>query len=144
MKGQGDEGLYQLLSQNRLVRRFHILTTAEGCRYRGIMDQKHFQAGKLPEEIERQIKDSDVLLVLTYNFYKSNWNRYLLRFGSSVVSYDCWDRQEAGKQDLERQLKQVPPQCRREVRKEIRCNHSKQLKRFRFLHRCQTYLASLE
>jgi hypothetical protein len=75
---------------------------------------------------------------------RQNWNSYLLRYGSSVAYYDCWARQEAGKQNLEMRLKQVPPQRWREVRKEIRCSQSEQLKRFRFLHRRQTYLASLE
>ncbi len=41
-----------------------------------IRDQKHFRAGKLPKEIERKIKDSDVLLVvLSHNFYRSHWTK---------------------------------------------------------------------
>lgn len=75
---------------------------------------------------------------------RQNWNSYLLRYGSSVAYYDCWAHQEADKQALEKRLKQISPQRWREARKAIRSCQSEQLKRFRFLHRRQTYLASLE
>src|SRR5450631_636763 len=41
-----------------------------------VMDQRHFRAGKLLEEVERQIKGSDILLVvLSYQYYTSDWTK---------------------------------------------------------------------
>ena len=52
------------------------------------MDQKHFQAGKLPEEIERQIEDSDVLLVvLSDNYYRSNWTKQEINLASQYKKH---------------------------------------------------------
>lgn len=75
---------------------------------------------------------------------RQNWNGYLLRYGSSVAYYDYWSQQKDGEQALAHRLKQVSPQQWREARKATRCNHSEQLKRYRFRHRRSSYLASLE
>ncbi len=69
---------------------------------------------------------------------------YLLRYGSCIAYYDYWSQQQDGEQALENRLKQVSPQRWREARKETRRAHSEQLKRYRFRHHRQSYLASLE
>jgi Transposase IS66 family len=75
---------------------------------------------------------------------RKNWNSYLLRYGR-CVAYAAWWEQDASRQ---RQLLEQAARLDRarwhEVRRETEAAQSEQLKRFRFRHRRQAYLASLE
>jgi len=70
---------------------------------------------------------------------RKNWNSYLLRYGRSVAFYDWWE------QDVERSkpfLHQAAQLDRVTWRKQRMA--SCQLKRFRFRHKRQAFLTSLE
>ncbi len=75
---------------------------------------------------------------------RKNWNSYLLRYGRCVAYYDWWE------QDADRQCQLVERASRldrarwREFRRESKAAQSEQLKRFRFRHKREIYLASLE
>jgi hypothetical protein len=73
-----------------------------------------------------------------------NWNAYMLRYGRSVA-YEVWWEQDAIHRNL---LSQHIARLDRTRWRELRCEtttaHSEQLKRFRFRHKRQAYLLSLE
>lgn len=75
---------------------------------------------------------------------RKNWNSYLLRYGRCVAFYDWWHQEPSRAWQLEQRLKQLTPQQWREGRQQTTGAHSEQLKRFRFRHHRETYLASLE
>jgi hypothetical protein len=75
---------------------------------------------------------------------RKNWNSYLLRYGRCVAYYDWWEQQAQGQQQLLEASKRISPACWRRVRKETTAAQSEQLKRFRFCHKREAYLASLE
>jgi Transposase IS66 family len=75
---------------------------------------------------------------------RKNWNSYLLRYGR-CVAYSAWWEQDASRQrQLIEQAARLDRARWREVRRETKAAQSEQLKRFRFRHRRQAYLASLE
>ncbi len=57
---------------------------------------------------------------------------------------DWWEQQAQGQQQLLEASQRISPACWRRVRKETTIAHSEQLTRFRFCHKRQAYLASLE
>jgi len=75
---------------------------------------------------------------------RKNWNSYLLRYGRCVAFYDWWQQDPSRLWQLERRLKQLTPQQWRDGRQQTTTAQSEQLKRFRFRHHRETYLASLE
>jgi hypothetical protein len=75
---------------------------------------------------------------------RKNWNGYLLRYGRCVAYYEWWMNQPRGAALLEARLRQTPAQRWREVRQQTQDHQREQLNRFRFRHRPQAYLASLE
>ena len=75
---------------------------------------------------------------------RKNWNSYLLRYGRCVAYYGWWEQQAEGQQKLLEASKRISPACWRRMRKETRAAHSEQLTRFRFCHKRQAYLTSLE
>lgn len=75
---------------------------------------------------------------------RKNWNSYLLRYGR-CVAYAAWWEQDATHQKLfELRAAQVDRARWREVRQETKAAHSERLTRFRFRHKRQQFLASLE
>ncbi len=75
---------------------------------------------------------------------RKNWNAYLLRYGRSVAYYEWWEQDAAHRQQLIKQASQLDRPRWRALRHEATVAQHEQLTRFRFRHRCQAYLASLE
>jgi hypothetical protein len=75
---------------------------------------------------------------------RKNWNGYLLRYGR-CVAYAAWWEQDATHHKLfEQRVARLDRVRWREVRQETKVTQSELLKRFRFRHKRQQYLASLE
>ena len=75
---------------------------------------------------------------------RKNWNAYLLRYGRSVAYAAWWEQDGAHRQQLERRAGKLDRARWRELRRETTTAHHEQLTRFRFRHRRQAYLNSLE
>ena len=75
---------------------------------------------------------------------RKNWNSYLLRYGRYVAYYDCLHQQEGGDLYLEERLKRVSHHQWRAARCTSHAAHSEQLKRWRFRHKRDRYLHTLE
>ena len=74
---------------------------------------------------------------------RKNWNSYLLRYGRCVAFYDWWEGAERSEQFLQ-QAGHLDRVTWRKQRLASRAATSCQLKRFRFRHKRQTVLTSLE
>jgi hypothetical protein len=75
---------------------------------------------------------------------RKNWNSYLLRYGRSVAYAPWWEQDAAHQQQLERQATHMNRAHWREQRQESALAHSEHLARFRFRHKRQAFLFSLE
>ena len=75
---------------------------------------------------------------------RKNWNAYLLRYGRSVAYAAWWEQDGAHRQQLEQRAGRLDRARWRELRRETTAAHCEQLTRFRFRHRRQAYLNSLE
>jgi hypothetical protein len=75
---------------------------------------------------------------------RKNWNAYLLRYGRSVAYAAWWEQDTAHRQHLEQQAARLDRVRWRELRRETTLAQSEQLTRFRFRHKRQSLLASLE
>jgi transposase IS66 family protein len=75
---------------------------------------------------------------------RKNWNAYLLRYGRSVAYAAWWEQDKAHRKLLEQRAACLDRTRWRELRRESTLAHSEQLTRFRFRHKRQSLLASLE
>ena len=75
---------------------------------------------------------------------RKNWNAYLLRYGRCVAYAVWWEQDGAHRQQLEQRVARLDRTRWRELRRETTAAHNEQLTRFRFRHRRQAYLSSLE
>jgi transposase IS66 family protein len=75
---------------------------------------------------------------------RKNWNAYLLRYGRSVAYAAWWEQDAAHHQYLERQVGRLDRSRWRELRRQCSRSQREQLIRFRFRHKRQSLLASLE
>ncbi len=75
---------------------------------------------------------------------RKNWNSYLLRYGRYIAYYDCLAKLDAGEALLEYRLKRVSHQQWRVARSTCRIQRSEQLKIWRFRHKRDQYLHTLE
>jgi len=75
---------------------------------------------------------------------RKNWNNYLLRYGRCVAYYDCLHQEAGSDAALEIRLKQVNHQQWQTARLQCRDRQSDQLKRWRFRHKREHYLSTLE
>ena len=75
---------------------------------------------------------------------RKNWNAYLLRYGRSVAYYEWWEHDAARRQQLIERASKLDRVRWRGLRHEATIAQHEQLTRFRFRHRCQALLASLE
>ncbi len=75
---------------------------------------------------------------------RKNWNAYLLRYGRSVAYAAWWEQDAAHRKLLEQRVAQLDRTRWRELRRESTTAQSEQLTRFRFRHKRQSLLASLE
>ncbi len=75
---------------------------------------------------------------------RKNWNAYLLRYGRCVAYASWWEQDAAHRQQLEQRASQLDRARWRELRRESTVAHSEHLKRFRFRHKREASLSSLE
>ena len=75
---------------------------------------------------------------------RKNWNAYLLRHGRCVAYAAWWEQDAAHRQQLEQHAALLDRARWRELRGETTAAHREQLTRFRFRHKRQAYLNSLE
>jgi len=75
---------------------------------------------------------------------RKNWNNYLLRYGRCVAYYDWWEQDATRQQQLVEQAARLDRARWRQMRCEAKTAQSEQLTRFRFRHKRQAYLSSLE
>jgi hypothetical protein len=75
---------------------------------------------------------------------RKNWNAYLLRYGRSVAYAAWWEQDAAHRHHLYQQAGRLDRFRWRELRRESSRAQSEQLTRFRFRHKRQALLASLE
>ena len=75
---------------------------------------------------------------------RKNWNNYLLRYGRSVAYAAWWEQDAAHRQQLEQRAARLDRARWRELRQETKATQGELLKRFRFRHKRQQFLDSLE
>jgi Transposase IS66 family len=75
---------------------------------------------------------------------RKNWNAYLLRYGRCVAYATWWEQDTAHHQHLEQRAAGLDRVRWRELRRETTRAQSEQLTRFRFRHKRQALLTSLE
>jgi hypothetical protein len=75
---------------------------------------------------------------------RKNWNSYLLRYGRSVAYAAWWEQDSAHQRQLEQQVARLDRASWRQVRQATKAVQGERLKRFRFRHKRQQYLDSLE
>lgn len=75
---------------------------------------------------------------------RKNWNSYLLRYGSRVAYYDCLAELEGAEAHLAGRLLHVSHQQWRTARAHRPLSQSESLKRWRFRHKRDQYLQTLE
>ncbi len=75
---------------------------------------------------------------------RKNWNAYLLRYGRCVVYAAWWEQDAAHSQQLHQRAARLDRARWCEVRQETKAAQGEILKRFRFRHKRQQFLASLE
>ncbi len=75
---------------------------------------------------------------------RKNWNAYLLRYGRCVAYAAWWEQDAAHRQQLEQSAARFDRTRWRKLRQETTLAHHEQLTRFRFRHKRQAYLHSLE
>jgi hypothetical protein len=103
-------------------------------------DQKNFP--RTNNEMERSIRG----LKTQYRRIsgRKNWNSYLLRYGRSVAYAAWWEQDADHRQQLELAAARLNHARWREQRRKTATAQSERLTRFRFRHRRQALLASLE
>jgi hypothetical protein len=75
---------------------------------------------------------------------RKNWNAYLLRYGRCVAYAAWWEQDAAHRKPLEQCAGRLDRAHWRKLRRETTAAQSEQLTRFRFRHKRQAYLSSLE
>ncbi len=75
---------------------------------------------------------------------RKNWNAYLLRYGRCVAYASWWEQDALHRQHLHQQAARLDRGRWRQLRRETSRAHHEQLTRFRFRHKRQALLASLE
>jgi hypothetical protein len=75
---------------------------------------------------------------------RKNWNAYLLRYGRCVAYATWWEQDAAHRKLLEQSAARLDHARWRQLRQETTRAQSEQLTRFRFRHKRQALLASLE
>jgi hypothetical protein len=75
---------------------------------------------------------------------RKNWTNYLLRYGSRVAYYECLAESEDGEMHLAQRLTSVSPQQWQAARAQSHMSQGESLKRWRFRHKRDLYLRTLE
>ena len=75
---------------------------------------------------------------------RKNWNAFLLRHGRNVAFYAWWGADPQRWRQFEKLAQHINREQWRQIQKETTSAQSEQLKRFRFLHKREKFLAALE
>ncbi|HEX4716857.1 MAG TPA: hypothetical protein VH164_18225 [Ktedonobacteraceae bacterium] len=75
---------------------------------------------------------------------RKNWNAYLLRYGRCVAYEAWWEQDAAHRQQFKQRVATLDHARWHALRQETTVSHDEQLTRFRFRHKRQAFLASLE
>lgn len=75
---------------------------------------------------------------------RKNWNAYLLRYGRSVAYSEWWEQDAIRRQQLVEHVCRLDRARWRELRRETTVAQREQLTRFRFRHKREAFLFSLE
>ena len=75
---------------------------------------------------------------------RKNGNNSLLRYGRCVAYDDWWEQDALRQQQWVQHASRLDRARWRQMRREAKAVQSEQLKRFRFRHKRQAYLSSLE
>ncbi len=139
MSGQLTDGSLSQLEQECLTEFLQVLSNLRS-RLVQCYDREDFP--RTNNDMERSIRG----LKSQYRRVsgRKNWNAYLLRYGQSVAYAAWWEQDAAHHQYLERQVGRLDRSRWRELRRQSSCAQREQLIRFRFRHKRQSLLASLE
>jgi len=75
---------------------------------------------------------------------RKNWNSYLLRYGRAVAYYEWWEQDAPRRQQLVEQASRLDRLRWRVLRRDATTAQREQLTRFRFRHKREAFLCSLE
>ena len=75
---------------------------------------------------------------------RKNWNAYLLRYGRCVAYFEWWEHDAARQQQFVEHASRLDRARWRAFRHEATVAQHEQLTRFRFRHKREAFLASLE
>lgn len=136
---QSTDGTLSELEQACLTEFLQILANLRPHLVQGY-DQQDFP--RTNNELERSIR----ALKMQYRRVsgRKNWNSYLLRYGRSVAYAAWWEQDAAHHQQLEQHVARLDRTRWHAFRRETKAAQSEQLTRFRFRHKRQQYLTSLE
>jgi hypothetical protein len=139
MSGQLTDGSLSQLEQECLRELLQVLTN---LRSHLVQCYDHQDFPRTNNDMERSIRS----LKTQYRRVsgRKNWNAYLLRYGRSVAYAAWWEQDTAHHQCLERQVGRLDRSRWRELRRQSSRAQREQLIRFRFRHKRQSLLTSLE
>lgn len=75
---------------------------------------------------------------------RKNWNAYLLKYGRCIAFYEWWDKEPKRWLQFQERARQINRAQWKEARKETEVAQSEQLKRFRFRHKREKIIPTLE
>ena len=75
---------------------------------------------------------------------RKNWNSYLLRYGRCVAYASWWEQDTDRQRQLEQSAARMDRAHWRQLRQQTTAAQNEQLQRFRFRHKREAYLSSLE
>ncbi len=75
---------------------------------------------------------------------RKNWNSYLLRYGRAVAYFEWWEQDAPRRQQLVEQASRLDRLRWRVLRRDATNAQREQLTRFRFRHKREAFLCSLE
>jgi hypothetical protein len=133
------DGRFSQLEHKCLTQFLQVLSNLRPYLVQGY-DRKDFP--RTNNEMERSIRS----LKTQYRRVsgRKNWNAYMLRYGRCVAYAPWWEQDAVHRKLLLQHTARLDRTRWRELRHETTSAHSEQLKRFRFRHKRQAYLLSLE
>jgi hypothetical protein len=75
---------------------------------------------------------------------RKNWNAYLIKYGRCIAFFDWWNKEPRRWQQFQERARHINTGQWKEARKETRVAQSEQLKRFRFRHKREKIIPTLE
>lgn len=126
--------------QRCCLQQFLQVLSNQRCHLIQCYDQQEFP--RTNNEMERRIR----AIKTRYRRItgRKNWNSYLLRYGRCVAFYDWWEQDAKRSKQFLHHAAQLDRVTWRKQRMASRAATSCQLKRFRFRHKRQAVLTSLE